>query len=174
MGTTSINFKVQGLGQLVASLKKVAPETRREFVAALKGVGKVVADDAKGAMPRRSGKARRTVKVKVVARRGADGVVISEGGAVAPYVPWLDFGGSVGRGRTTTKRVTVSRHASGRVQVRARSLGGMGTGSVTRPFTADGRYLYPALKRHTDDMEQAVRQAVATAVTSAGLEVTSS
>lgn len=172
MGTTSISLKVRGLGELVAALKKVAPETRRELVSALKQVGKVVADDTKGAMPKRSGAARRTVKVKVVTRRGADGVVISEGGAVAPYVPWLDFGGSVGRGRTTTKRVTVSRHAGGRIQVHARSLGGMGTGSVTRRFSRDGRYLYPALARHTDDMERAVAEAVATAVTSAGLEVT--
>jgi HK97 gp10 family phage protein len=172
-GKVAISFKVTGLADLVASLKKVAPETRKEFSATLRTIGKVVADDAKAAMPRRTGRARKSVKVRVVTRRGSEAVEIAEGGGGAPYVPWLDFGGSVGRGRKSAVRVTISRHASGRQQVRARNLGGQGTGSVHRKVIKEGRYLYPAFVRHRDDMEQAVMEAVGRAVESAGLEVTS-
>lgn len=48
-------------------------------------------------------------------------VRVSAGGNRAPYYAWLDFGGRVGRNK-----------------------------SVRRPFTPDGRYLYPAYFRLRD------------------------
>jgi hypothetical protein len=164
-----IKMQLTGLRELLAALRKVAPDAKRELSASLKTIGKMVQADTQADMPRRRGKARRSVKVKVVARRGFEGVQISEGGAVAPYAPWLDFGGTVGRGRRSTARVTF--HGGGRVTVQRG--GSRGSGSVVRPFIKDGRYLYPAYYRRYDDMVAATLEAVRRACTAAGLEVTS-
>lgn len=164
-----VKMELKGLSEMLASMRKVAPEAKREFTAALKTIGKGVAEDAAADMPRRRGKAKRSVKVKVVTRRGFEGVQISEGGSVAPYTPWLDFGGTVGRGRRSTARITL--HGGGRVSVQRG--GSRGSGSVVRPYIKDGRYLYPAYYRRYDDMVAATLEAVRAAATSAGLEVTS-
>src|SRR5690349_2882657 len=135
-----------GLAELQRSLRKVAPETKRAFQADLRQIGKMVQTDAQASMHFKhpTGRAKRSVKVRVVNRRGFEGVQIEEGGTVAPYAPWLDFGGTVGRGRRSTVRIEVSRGASGRVSTRRQNLGSRGSGSVVRPFIKDGRYLYPA------------------------------
>lgn len=163
-----IKMEMKGLNELLASMRKVAPETKREFTADLKAIGQMVQADAQAAMPRRKGKARRSVKVKVVSRRGFEGVQITEGGAVAPYAPWLDFGGTVGRGRRSTARVSI--HSGGRVTTQRG--GSRSSGSVVRTYIKDGRYLYPAYYRRFDDMVEATLDAVRKAATSAGLEVT--
>jgi hypothetical protein len=165
-----IKMQMTGLRELQTSLARVAPEAKREFTAQLRTIGKAVADDAAAEMPQRKGRARKSLKVKVVTGRGFEGVQISEGGAVAPYVPWLDFGGKVGRGRRS--HATVSVHAGGRVSVRRH--GSAGTGSVTREFIKGGRYLYPAYERRYDDMVAATLDAVAKAASAAGLEVKTS
>src|SRR5574342_37519 len=103
----AIKMELKGLRELLAAMRKVAPESRREFTASLKVIGKMVVGETQAPMPRRKGAARRSVKVKIVTRRRFEGVETSEGGPVAPYVPWLDFGGTVGRGRRTTVRLTV-------------------------------------------------------------------
>lgn len=162
-----VKMELKGLNELLASMRKVAPEAKREFTAALRTIGKMVVADTQADMPKRKGKARRSVKVKVVTRRGFEGVQITEGGSVAPYAPWLDFGGTVGRGRKSTARVHI-----GGGRVRVQRLGSMGSGSVVRPFIKDGRYLYPAYYRRYDDMVAATFEAVRKACVSAGLEVT--
>lgn len=163
-----IKLELKGLRELQTALRKVAPEAKRVFQANLKAIGQMVQSDTRADMPKHSGKGRRSVKVRVVTRRGFEGVEISEGGGVAPYVPWLDFGGRVGRGRRSTARLTIG---AGRVQVRR--IGGQGTGSVVRPYIKDGRYLYPAYYRRYDDMVAATFDAVRRACESAGLEVVS-
>lgn len=165
-----IKMAMPGLADLSASLRRVAPETKAEFQRELREIGKMVQTDAQGLMSfkRPTGKAKRSVKVKVVSRRGFEGVQISEGGPVAPYTPWLDFGGSVGRGRRSSARVTLI--GGGRVQVQR--TGSRGSGSVVRPYIKDGRYLYPAYYRRYDDMVKATLEAVRKAAQRAGLEVT--
>jgi hypothetical protein len=163
-----IKMAMPGLRDLQAALRAVAPEAKAEFQRELKAIGGLVQADTQAAMPRRRGKAQRSIKVKVVARRGFEGVQISEGGAVAPYTPWLDFGGTVGRGRRSTARVTIG---GGRVTVQR--TGSRGSGSVVRPYIKDGRYLYPAYYRRYDDMVRATVEAVRKAAESAGLAVSS-
>lgn len=169
-----IKLAMPGLADLQRALRKVAPEAKREFSAELRAIGKLVVTDVKASMHFKhpTGKAKRSVKVKVVNRRGFEGVQLTEGGPVAPYTPWLDFGGTVGRGRRTTARVTISRGAGGRIQTRRQILGSRGSGSVVRPYIKDGRYLYPAYYRRYDDMVKATLDAVRKACVSAGLEVT--
>lgn len=161
-----IKMELKGLNELLASMRKVAPEAKRELTASLKVIGKMVATDAAADMPRRTGKARRSVRVKVVTRRGFEGVQISEGSEAAKYVAWLDFGGTVGRGRKSTARVHI-----GGGKVRVQRVGSRGTGSVVREYIKEGRYLYPTYERRYDDMVAATFEAVRAACVSAGLEV---
>src|SRR5574342_1370527 len=163
-------MKLTGVADYLAALRKVAPEAKRELSTSLRVIGKMVVTDAQGSMTfkKPTGKARRAFRVKVVTRRGFEGVEIQEGGSLAPYLPWLYCGGTVGRGRRTTARVSI--HAGGRVT--ARRVGSRGTGSVVRPYLKDGRYLYPAYYRRYDDMVAATLEAVRRAATAAGLAVT--
>jgi len=165
-----IKLQMPGLADLSMALRRVAPEAKREFQSELRAVGKMVQTDAQASMSFKhpTGKAKRSVKVRVVSRRGFEGVEISEGGAIAPYAPWLDFGGTVGRGRRSTVRLNIS---GGRVT--RQNLGSRGSGSVSRPFIKEGRYLYPAYYRRYDDMVKATLIAVRKACQTAGLEVTS-
>jgi hypothetical protein len=164
-----IKMAMPGLRDLQATLGRVAPEATRVLSGELKTIGGLVQADTVAEMPRRKGKARRTVKVKVVARKGFEGVQITEGGPAAPYTAWLDFGGKVGKGRRSTARVNV--HSGGRVTVHR--LGGQGTGSVVRAYLKDGRYLYPSYFRRYQDMVAATLDAVHRAAHAAGLAVTS-
>jgi hypothetical protein len=65
------------------------------------------------------------------------------GGSKAPYYPWLDFGGRVGR-----------RHAT------------------VRPFLEHGRYIYNAYFRSRGEFEKALEGALVDVAERAGLEVT--
>lgn len=67
---------------------------------------------------------------------------VGVGGRKAPYYPWLDFGGRTGKNK-----------------------------SVQRPFYAEGRYLYPTLRRVRPEIENALRGALVRVAEDAGLEV---
>lgn len=58
------------------------------------------------------------------------GVDLEFGGPQAPYVPWLEWGGRAGR-----------------------------TGAA-RPYVPGGRYLYPAIRRVTEDWEAEILRAL--------------
>lgn len=67
---------------------------------------------------------------------------IQVGGPKAPYYPWLDFGGATGKQK-----------------------------SVVRPFYSEGRYLYPTLRKHRDEIGQMQHDAMADIARAAGLDV---
>ena len=69
-------------------------------------------------------------------------VRVSAGGTKAPYYPWLDFGGSVGPHKASK-----------------------------RPFYKEGRYLYPTLRTHRDEIEKIATAGMVAAAERAGLEV---
>jgi hypothetical protein len=68
---------------------------------------------------------------------------LAAGGRKAPYYPWLDFGGAVGP-----------------------------NDSVTRPFITIGRYVYPTLKDHNAEIQDAMADGLQRLATDAGLEMT--
>ena len=77
-----------------------------------------------------------------VEENGQTATVVS-GGSRAPHYPWLDWGGAVGRG-----------------------------GHTVRPYIAQGRYLYPALRAQGDAIADAQRHALVELCRTAGLTVT--
>lgn len=113
-----LRVEVDGLRALRAALRDVDKSFSRELGQAGKRAAELVAESARAKVPVRSGAARGSVRA--TAGRGGS---VSGGGARAPYFPWLDWGGRVGRGK-----------------------------SVYRPVVQGGRYLYPALGERRDDV----------------------
>lgn len=109
-----------------------------------------VASSVRGRLPRRSGKAQASVK----ARSSNYGASVAAGGRAAEYYPWLDFGGSVGRG-----------HQEGRAWSGAIKRAWMGVP------TGAGRYLYPAISDNSAETAEAALEAVEGLARRAGFEV---
>lgn len=130
--------KVEGLKEFSRSLKALDSELPKALRLGLNDAANVVVKEAKPRVARRSGRAAGTVRAqstRTLAR-------VSGGGGRAPYYPWLDFGGRVGR-----------RH------------------SVRRPFLPKGRYIYAAYDRRKGEFVDHLRNSLVDVARQAGMEV---
>ena len=158
---------VSGIAEMRNGFRAMENGMDREFSRALKSVADVVARNIQQRMPFSSkpqasskalwpktdpGAAARSVKPKAM----KFGASVSEGGLSAPYVPWLDFGGTTGRGHRPGQRYS---------------------GSIVREWQGKnvqipaGRYMYPAITEERPHIEQKLMDAVKTLGASAGFEV---
>lgn len=112
----SAPVRIDGMREFQMSLADLSGDMRDVVRNTVDEAAEMVATEARRRMPSRSGKARRSVKVVP----DSTGARVQLGGPSAPYAPWLDFGGSVGR-----------RNARGMKSVR-------------REFKPQGRYVFPA------------------------------
>lgn len=135
--------KVRGLRELSSAFRKMDVELPKALKGEFLGVAQGIAGKVQQRMPHISGRAQGSVK----ARASVRGASIAAGGRAAPYYQFLDFGGSTGRGHKP---------------------GAAGSGSIKRRFVKGGRYIYPALAEHRDDIEKAVDEAVEKVARSAG------
>lgn len=126
---------VTGLRDLNKALKAASAEAETEMKAVLKGIAEGVVTDVRSRVPHRSGRAAASYRP----RGGVKGASIAFGGPKAPYVPWLDFGGSVGK---------------------KRKAGVVGSGSIKRPVIKGGRFLYPAINDNMEDIQEKVAKAI--------------
>lgn len=131
-------IKIDGLAQFVRNLKKLDADLPKALRVGFNDAATIIVDYAKPRVPHRSGKAARSIK----ARSTSSSVRVSEGGNSAPYMPWVDFGGRVGRRK-----------------------------SIRRPFFKEGRFLYAGLNANYDKITDAVTAALLDAARSAGVEV---
>ncbi len=133
-------IKVDGLAAFAKNLKKLDSDLPKSLRVALNEAANVVVDYARPRIPQRSGKAARSVR----ARSTRTAVRVSAGGSRAPYYPWLDFGGKVGRSR-----------------------------SVKRAFLKEGRYLYAGYfrKSASGEFQEVLSKALLRTAASAGIEV---
>lgn len=131
--------KIDGLSQFIKTVKRFDSDIPKMNRQAMNAAADIVLDYARPRIPRRTGRAAGSLK----ARSTQTAVRVAAGGARAPYYPWLDFGGRVGRRK-----------------------------SVKRPFIGEGRYIYPALAAKRHDFELALAMALTHTARSAGLEVT--
>lgn len=120
------------LSELRTALREVSDEIADVVHAELEDIAKTVAADARSRVPRNTGKAAATYR--------AEGATVTWGTGVA-YVPWLEFGGAVGRKK-----------------------------SIKRPYQRKGRYVYPAIAEHMADVEKRIDDLIE-AVTGGYLEV---
>jgi len=131
-------IRVDGLAQFSRNLRKLNADLPKALRIALNDAANVVVDYARPRVPRRTGRAQSTIK----ARSTRTAVRVVAGGRRAPYFPWLDFGGRVGRRK-----------------------------SVRRAFYAEGRYLWVGLRVKRPEFEAALTKALLDAARSAGVEV---
>lgn len=129
---------IAGLAEFRRSLRALDAAAPRALRVAGNQAAALVVDAARRPVPTRSGKAKASIK----ARSTQSAVKIASGGRAAPYMPWLDYGGKVGRNNT-----------------------------ASRPFIADGRYVYPGYREVRGQFEGLLRTALQTIADDAGLEL---
>jgi hypothetical protein len=129
---------IEGLREFQASLRRIDSGLPKTLRLVLNDAAEVVVEGAQQLVPHRSGAARGSIRAASTQREAR----VRAGGARAPYYPWLDFGGAVGRAN-----------------------------SVRRPFLRDGRYIYPTLDRRRAWFEKRLSDGLVKLVESSGLAV---
>lgn len=133
-------IRIEGLSEFVRNLRKLDRDLPKALRIAMNDAARLVVDDARPHVPRRSGKAAGSIRVAST----PTAVRVKAGGAKAPYYPWLDYGGRVGRRKATR-----------------------------RAFFKEGRYLYPAYfrKRDSGQIQAALQRALLGVTRQAGIVV---
>jgi hypothetical protein len=80
---------VTGLREFQRALRDMDANLPKQLRLVLNEAGQLIVSYDQAHMPRRSGRARASVKVRSSQREAR----VAVGGNRAPYVPWLDFGG---------------------------------------------------------------------------------
>lgn len=127
MPNNGVSIRVLGIRELVSAFRAVDREIPSEMKTSLFGIVASIAGKIASKFPYVGGGAAGSVKPKASPRGGA----IVFGGTAAPYAPWLDFGGRVGRNK-----------------------------SISRPFIRKGRYVYPTIAESHDEIARKVEEAV--------------
>lgn len=144
-----VSVKITGLKELSGAFRAVDDNLPVELKAKFLGVAQHIVGIAQQRMPHITGRAQNSVK----ARASARGAAIAFGGSAAPYMPWLDFGGSVGRGHKP---------------------GVAWSGAIKRDWQGvplgEGRYVYPAISEARPETEKAVDEAIQIVAREAGFE----
>lgn len=135
---TKLALQIDGLKQYQKSLRRLDSDLPKALRVALNGCADFLIDKTRPQIPKRSGKAAGSL----TARSTRTAVRIAVGGRAAPYYPWLDFGGAVGRDN-----------------------------SVVRPFYKEGRYLYPTLRKNSDEFAKITRGALVAVGRDAGIDI---
>lgn len=133
-----INVSISGLKEFRAALKSMENGQPKLIRVALNEGSTLVVDYARALVPVKTGHAKASIKVRSTQLTAA----VAAGGKKAPYYPWLDFGGRVGKKR-----------------------------SVKRPYYSEGRYIYPGLKLHRDEIIDKMATALSELARESGLEV---
>lgn len=134
-----LTIEVTGLRELRTQLKAMDADLPKQVKVALNAAAELVISYAKPKIPKRSGAAAASLK----ARSGQLDARIAAGGRRAPYYPWLDFGGKVGR-----------------------------ADSVDRPFYTEGRYIYVGLRENRAEITEVMAKGLTELAAGAGFEVT--
>lgn len=131
-------ISVTGLSEFNRALRRMDSQLPIALRLAMNEAADFLIQKARQDIPRRTGAAAASLKAKST----RTDVRIGVGGRRAPYYPWLDFGGAVGKNK-----------------------------SVKRPFIHEGRYLYPTLRVHRDRFTEIMRTALINVAEDAGVEV---
>jgi hypothetical protein len=133
-------IETAGLVQFQKALRQIDTDLPKQLRIVLNDAAGIIVDYTKAHIEVKSGRARGSVRAQSSQRKAA----VAIGGARAPYVPWLDFGGE-GRRR-------------GR--------------PAARPFIREGRYVYKGLRIHNQDITDLLAKGLTDLAAAAGLEVT--
>lgn len=134
----SYEIHIEGLKDLQKKLKAVDKEAPKQLRIALNEVAEFVISKGRPQVPKRTGAAQRSWKARSTRTESR----VSYGGSRAPYMPWLDWGGRVGRKKRTV-----------------------------RPYMTEGRYLYPTVKKYRSQIQGIGDDALADVARDAGLDL---
>lgn len=134
-------IQIKGLAEFQRNLKKIDADLPKAVRLAGNEAADLIVSNARPLVPTGPGKGGHA-KSSVKARSTRTEARVSEGGKRYPYMPWLDFGGRVGRNR-----------------------------SVRRPFLKDGRYVWKAFANNRDKIEETLTDALIEVARGAGVEV---
>jgi hypothetical protein len=134
-------IKIDGLAQFRRKLKALDAGLPKMLRLVFNKAMTIVVDDAQPRIPRRTGRAAAALRGQSTANYAR----VTAGGAKAPHLPWLDFGG---------KRA------------------GRGGGVATRQFLKKGRYVWFALDARRDDVTAMMSAELVALAEQSGLEVT--
>src|SRR5574342_787900 len=129
-------IKIDGLAQFSRNLRKLDADLPKALRIALNDAADVIVDYARPRIPKRTGRAASTLK----SRSTRTAVRVSAGGRRAPWYPWLDFGGKVGRNR-----------------------------SVERAFIKEGRYIYKGYFAKRDEFSEVLTRSLLDVARQAGI-----
>lgn len=153
---------VVGLKELQMAFRQVDREVPKGMRKAFLAIAKKVTADARGRMEFGAGEAMNSLQPRAT-QLGA-GIARPKGGQPwqgekADYEPWLDWGGTTGRG-----------HGSSIVSNRAKGSRA-GSGVIERPWVGDnGRYLYPAIIADNQFIRDELERLVKVAAEGAGFD----
>lgn len=99
MAAGSHAVRIEGLKEFNRAIRRVDTDLSKVLRKSMNISADVVADWARVRVPRRSGRAQRSVKSQSTPTRAR----VVGGGARVPYYPWLDFGGKVGRNESVVR-----------------------------------------------------------------------
>lgn len=138
MSESRATVSIHGVAEISRAMRRLESTAPRALKGAIDEAADFLVTAIRGEVPRLHGAAAGSVR----AQQTGKGVKIRAGGSRAPYYPWLDFGGRVGRKKRTV-----------------------------RPYIGDGRYIFPTLAARHDAFMQTLNDAVVQALRDAGLEV---
>lgn len=145
---TQSKVHVRGLNETVRAFREVDADLPKELRVAFKAIAEHVAVLARSWVPRGgSGVAAASIRARATQRGAGIAFPRGEGRGKADYYPWLDFGGTTGRGH---------------------SIGVAGSGSIKRDLVKGGRYVYPAIADSREFIGDAAGEAIERAAHGAG------
>lgn len=142
--------EVRGVRELRSAMRRMDNEMPGKLKQGMMEIATVVVAGIQSKAPRRSGDAADSVRP----RASQTGAAIAFGGQAAPYFPWLDFGGTTGKGHRP---------------------GVAWSGSIKREWLGNpkgmGRFVYPTIEEKGPEIEKRIEGIVARTATRADLEV---
>lgn len=133
-------IRIVGLREFTRALRETDAALPKEIRVAHNDVASLLIGETRPKIPKRSGRAAGSLRAASTRKA----VRVRAGGRRAPYYPWLDFGGRVGKGK-----------------------------SIKRPFLPDGRYLYDSYYhlRSQGRIQERYVEALSKAAAGAGLGI---
>lgn len=135
-----MRVKVKGLREFSRAVAAADKGLKKEIRLALNEAADLVVSESKPVFPVLTGRAANTIRAASTQKASR----VRLGGAKAPYGPWLEFGGKVGK-----------------------------SNSIQRRYVREGRYVYEKYRRLRDsgEFQQAMTGALVELGDKAGLEV---
>jgi HK97 gp10 family phage protein len=97
---------IDGLAELRKALKQVDSDLAKEVALVNRDVAEIVADAARGRVPKRTGRTASNLRAGAQQRYG----IVRFGGAKAPHAGWLEFGGRRPRDNVTRPIISEGRY----------------------------------------------------------------